>query len=670
MPIPQTQHVALQGTLDLVTPPIAKSPSHAITADNVQPLWGGGFGRIEGYEPVDGAPAPSDHIYYRVVLARVDPAWVGGEAMLNGKKGFITAVDAPNTSLRVVAVKFEGNKGDTVTVTPPSGSPVNAPLQLAAPFGVGNNADEQAKLLAATHRFMFGKVTKPLGDGILRGVVDLDGQLTAFRDNGNGLAISVGQSDHRWSAAPDVFEVTLKAVVDPDAFTIGANVLVDGVSAQIYAATFAANGQTGVMYIDKAVNANADIDVAISGATQATTAGAMNKAAYSSGKPWKFVYHNFYASSNTRYAYGTNGDKVVEVRPNGVIIPVPVNDPRPITDIEVHHNHLFVAFEGGQYGHCAVGEPLNWEVLLGAEQFGTGDEITALQSMPGGQLLIGCENSVFLLSGSTRQNWASSRLSKVGITKGTLTSTFNPVAHSTNGFINVTQTQAFGDFIASEIYANRLLGDEAFRHANFFAYSHKKEHNQIRFYQRGRGKHFVVQLLANGKNRATFFSYPKPLEGVWDTDDQTYLAFDDGMIYRQNRKICSFAGSEIYWVLHLAYTHTGSPNVVKSWESFELLMSSEGSLKIKFVHSLDYGSMKYAQSRSVVKGVFAGGGRWDEAQWDEFFWSSPDYITPTVYLSGHSKNISLLLSGRSDYEQNFKLDGYMLSYIPRRKYRA
>lgn len=672
MPQPRTQHVALQGTVDLVTPPIAKAPSHAITADNVQPLWGGGFGRIEGYEPVDGAPAPSDHIYYRVILPVVDAAWVGGTLELNGLVGTISDIDEPNLSLQVVAVKLTGVKDDVVTITPPTGSPVTQPLSYITTFGFGSNAQEQAQILAAAHKLMFGKVAKPIGDGVLRGVVDLAGQLIAFRDNGGELAISMGNTDHTWTAAPGVYEVTLKAVTDPDAFVEGASIDVGGVVVNLYASTFAADGQTGIMYVDQPVTTNADVNVSIDGDVKAATAGSMIKATYSAGKVWTFEYHNFYAGSATRYAYGTNGDSLVEVRPNGVIIPIPVYDTRTITAIEVHRNHLFVAFEGGQYGHCAVGEPLNWEILLGAEQFGTGDEITALQSMPGGYMLIGCKNSLHVLSGATRQDWVAAQLSKVGITAGTLTSTFKPIAHSNNGFIDVTQTEAFGDFIANEIHANALLGDDAFhpRHTNFFAHSHKKEHNQIRFYQQGLARHFIVQLLSDGKNRATFFSYPKALEGVWDTKGHTYLAFDDGFIYRQNDKICSFAGSEIYWVLRLAYTHTGSPNTVKSWDSFELQMSSEGSLNLKFIHSLDYGSMEHAQSRSEIQGVFGGGGRWDEALWDNFFWSSPDYVTPTVYLNGHSKNISILLSGRSDYEKNFKLDGYTLSYIPRRKYRV
>lgn len=674
MPEPKSLFVALQGTVDLVTPPIAKKPSHAITAENVQPLWGGGFGRIEGYEPVDGGAAPSEYIYYRLITSdTVSESWIGGTAELNGNTGYVSAIDAETNSLRIVAVSLSGVADDSLVITLPDESVVNTTMTYIVALGFGDYAQEIDQYLSEGHQLIFDKVQAPIGDGILRGVVDLDGQLIAFRDNAGQLAVSIANSDRSWSLVQSVYEVAVHSVVDPDLFVEGVSVVIDGVTATVYAATFSADGQTGILYLDTDVTATAELSITIDSVEQALTDGTVNLVEFSAGKLWTFEYHNFYAGSDTRYAYGTNGEHVVEVRPNGVVIPIPVYDSRAITAIEIHRNHLFVAFEGGQYGHCAVGEPLNWEILLGAEQFGTGDEITDLQSMPAGYLLIGCKNSLHVLSGSTRDDWSAYPLSKkVGITAGTLTSTFKPIAHTDNGFIDVTQTQAVGDYIASEIEANSLLGDRAFirETADFFAHSHKKSHSQVRFYQRGVYRHIIIQLLADGSNRATFFKYPKELQGVWDTTDHTYLAFDDGFVYRQSDDIASFAGDEIFWVLRLAYTHAGSPTTLKSWQAFELQMSSEGSLNLSMSHSLDYGSPEHKQSKTNIQGVFGGGGRWDESLWNNFFWSNPDYVTPNVDLNGHSKNISILLSGKSSYEKNFKLDGYTISYIPRRRYRV
>jgi hypothetical protein len=259
----------------------------------------------------------------------------------------------------------------------------------------------------------------------------------------------------------------------------------------------------------------------------------------------------------------------------------------------------------------------------------------------------------------------------VGVTPGTLTSTFKTIAHSDNGFIDVVQTEAFGDFSANELNANALLGDSvSSTYGEFFAHSLSSAHNQIRFYRRGQGQHVVIQLLSDGSNRATFFDFPKALEGVWHCEGGTYFAFDDGIIYKQSERFHSFAGEPIYWLVRFAYSHAGSPSIIKSWRDFELQMEADGPLQLKFSQSLDYGSMNHAQSKGEVKGVFGGGGRWDEAAWDLFFWSNPDYSTPIIPLNGHSRNLSILLTGNSSYEHNFKLDGYVLSYIPRRRTRV
>ncbi len=137
MPEPKTLFVALQGTLDLVTPPIAKKPSHAITAENVQPLWGGGFGRIEGYEKVDGGAAPSEHIYYRLIPSDVvTEDMLDGTVEINGKVGIVSAVDVENNSLRVVAVSLTGVSGDAVVITKADTSVINTTLSYLITFGL------------------------------------------------------------------------------------------------------------------------------------------------------------------------------------------------------------------------------------------------------------------------------------------------------------------------------------------------------------------------------------------------------------------------------------------------------------------------------------------------------------------------------------------------------
>ena len=59
LPRNQSQFIAISGGMDLSTPPIAKASSDAVSTLNVQPIYGGGFSRIEGYECLDGKTVPS-----------------------------------------------------------------------------------------------------------------------------------------------------------------------------------------------------------------------------------------------------------------------------------------------------------------------------------------------------------------------------------------------------------------------------------------------------------------------------------------------------------------------------------------------------------------------------------------------------------------------------------
>ena len=63
LPRNQSQFIAISGGMDLSTPPIAKASSDAVSTLNVQPIYGGGFSRIEGYECLDGKTIPSQMTY-------------------------------------------------------------------------------------------------------------------------------------------------------------------------------------------------------------------------------------------------------------------------------------------------------------------------------------------------------------------------------------------------------------------------------------------------------------------------------------------------------------------------------------------------------------------------------------------------------------------------------
>ncbi|WOQ95689.1 hypothetical protein R4538_07600 [Vibrio cholerae] len=99
-------------------------------------------------------------------------------------------------------------------------------------------------------------------------------------------------------------------------------------------------------------------------------------------------------------------------------------------------------------------------------------------------------------------------------------------------------------------------------------------------------------------------------------------------------------------------------------------MNVANALSLKFYADLDYGTPDKSQTLVNTGIAYGGGGRWNESDWNDFYWTAPDYATPIVSLSGNSRNISISLTGSSDHEENFDISGFILNYIPRRQYRV
>lgn len=652
-----SQFIAMSGGMDLATPPIAKASSDAIMALNVQPLFAGGFARIEGYECLDGKVVPSEMKYYHIVFQDLPPEnLVGIEFELGGKPAkvieviehAVTVISQPNVTVFTKQSITIGDFSSVITFITSS---------------IGDVTKHRTYLAKA---FQFGvELTQPVsGVNALRGVVELNDKLIAFRDSEDYCNAFICDEVTGWKPVPKTYIITVSISNHPE-------YLIDNVK-------FTVNGQE---YIALSVNVATDNQTAViishtpfTNEQQITINGVIvgkitncNKVNLTKGGAFEIIYHNFYGGVDTQYAYACNGYEVIEIRQDGSIIPISINAKYP-QHITSHKNHLFVSFKGGQVGHSLVGYPTKWSTLLGSEQFGLGDEITALSSTAGSVLLICCENKVSALYGSTSEDWALKDLSKVGIRSGTLRSVFMPIGISSSGITRIDQTEQFGDFKLSELDASRKLGFNPLDNKISFS-STQSNRNQIRFYS-SVGAHICIMLLPNGSTRSTYFNYPDNLTGVFQSKNYTYLSFDDGKVYRQNEKCYSFAGKPIEWLIKMAFNHCGSPATIKSWHSAELQATTQGEAKLKYRYDLDYNATYHATQLNKDISIFGGSGRWNDAFWNNFLWSAEDYSTPTFQLNGYSRNISLSFSGNELYEPNFELTGLILNYITRRLYRV
>lgn len=658
LPRIQSQFIAISGGMDLTTPPIAKANSEAISALNVQPNYGGGFSRIEGYECIDGKMIPSEMAYAVLVVGEIrSKERFHDQTFVHEGKQY-QVVDVLDNAFVVAFLK-------PINIVNGMSFAINGMSFTATYVNSSFDGELEEDLRYRSMAFQLGvdSVSIVPGTEKIRGVVELSGKVFAFRDNSEQCSAFIG-SNNGWSEVTATYLAKLKNLVKPENLLEHVSFTSGSVKGVIHSVALAPDSASGYVVLSQSVSANQPLQ--INGVTAATVENC-NAVTLSKGKDWQFIYHNFYGSSNTFYAYGCNGEQIIEVRPDGVIVPILVNNDNP-QYICAHRNHLFVSFPGGQLGHSLVGRPNKWSVLLGSEQFGLGDEITALSSTTGGVLIIGCRNKTAGLYGSGRDDWAMKDISSVGIHPGTLQASFVPLAISKNGITRIDQTEQFGDFKLSEVDANRKLGFDK-QHYNIVYSSTKPKSNQIRFYS-AEGRHLCVMLQPDGSTRSTFFTYPELVKGIWQSPDNVYMAFNDGKVYRQSDNCYSFSGKQIDWIVKMAFNHCGSPTLIKSWHSAELQATTEGKSKLSYRFDLDYNSNYHASTLSKDLQIAGGGGRWNDSFWNDFLWSAEDYSTPTFHLSGYSRNIALSFSGTSIYSPQFEISGIILNYITRRNYRV
>lgn len=658
LPRNQSQFVAISGGMDLSTPPIAKANSEAISALNVQPIYGGGFSRIEGYECIDGRTIPSEMTYSVLSVGNIEnkDRFLNKEFTHKGKQYRI--IDVLDDAFIVAFLKpgnFINKDSFSVDGVDFTANYVNS--------SVDGDFRDDLNYRGIAFQLGVDSVAEVPGNDIIRGVVELDGEIIVFRDNTESCDVFIS-SNNGWSATPTTYLIKLKNIEKPENILTNSEFNSGGTKGKVISVALAPDNKTGYIVSNQALNVGNSLQI---NSVIVATVETCEKVTLSKGKSWQFIYHNFYGGSNTYYAYGCNGEQIIEVHPDGSIVPILVNNENP-QYICAHKNHLFASFPGGQLGHSLVGHPNSWSVLLGSEQFGLGDEITAISSTTGGVLIIGCRNKISGLYGSGRDDWAIKDISSVGINPGTLQSTFIPVAIGKNGITRIDQSEQFGDFRLSELDANRKLGFDKLNYNVIFS-SVKSKSNQVRFYSE-HDKHLCLMLQPDGTTRSTFFNYPERLSGLWQSPNYVYLAFSDGKVYRQSDKCFSFAGKPIDWVVKMAFNHCGSPTLIKSWHSAELQATTDGRAVLNYRFDLDYNSNYHSSPINKNLEIAGGGGRWNDSLWNDFLWSAEDYSTPTLYLSGYSRNISLSFAGSSIYSPQFEISGLILNYITRRNYRV
>lgn len=675
-----------KGGLDTVTPHLSMPPGHCLGCQNYEIGVNEGYRRIDGYERYDGLPKPSDASYWIVDFdngTEEIPAGTAVQSSISGATGTTVVASvlesgAYEDSDAVGYVVLYNVVGEWLALEDlelVAGSVKKAEI---ASDGIERGADNDtldATYLQTAIESTRTSISPVPGSGEIRGVWTYDGDVYAFSDNIGITAVDMYKSSYDgWTLCDLGFTLdfdtgTAAFVVDETVTGAGGatgvvkKVVVESGAwadsdAAGYLVLYSRNGSDFVH--SEALTGN------IAGAATADGAGAANT--FSTGGRFEFVNYNFGGHSSTLKMYGVNGlDKAFEwdgstfsFLPTGMTTDTP-------NHIAAHLNYLFLAFSGGSLQHSGIGDPSAWSVVTGAAELTVGDTITGLQVTPGMVMIVFSRNSTRVLHGSSPQDWFLRTHSiNSGAIEWTIQQVQETMALDDRGVTRFSRTDTFGDFrddTVSEMVRSILNGLKDSVKASVAV---KDKNQYILFFDDG------VALQCTFKDRKLMgfmkLVYDATVECIVagedsSGDEQIFFGSDDGYVYELN-KGTSFDGAEINAFLRLAYNHFGSPRYWKRFQKvfLELSADTDPNVAIEFAPDFSYSDPDIPSPSPETQDVTGGGGFWDGANWNQFYWSGQAVATLETYIDGIGVNMGLLINSDGTYDLPHTMHGAIVHY--------
>ena len=166
---------------------------------------------------------------------------------------------------------------------------------------------------------------------------------------------------------------------------------------------------------------------------------------------YEFKTENFYGDPDLNSLYGVhglprafayNGDFFYKIYTQAD----PEKDsPRHVAN---HHGHLALGYYGGRVDISVAGEPYNFNGVDGASSWAFGDKVVGLLPLSGTILGVFGAKSVWGISGTTVDNFATQVISpNMGAVEYTITDMGFPVYANAYGIYTLNQIQQYGDYL-------------------------------------------------------------------------------------------------------------------------------------------------------------------------------------------------------------------------------
>lgn len=686
----QTKYYPARGGLDLITPAIEKDPGGLIATNNYE-CNAGGYGRVDGYERIDGRTKPSAASYWYLNfdagtaaisegdtvtgatsaatgLAIIDAVIETGSYVGNDAVGYLILMNVSGT--------FQNNENLQVSAATKSVS-----NGLAVERGADNDTQDTTWLRDAmeTARTAIGTVT---GSGNMRGAATLGGVRFAFRDNAGATAKDIYKSTASgWTKVALGFKIPFTSggvteiVVGQTitGATGAATAVLTGVSLQ--SGSWAGGDAAGdfIMLTATGTFQSENINV---GANPNLATIAADKVAITlaAGGRVQCRQHNFGGHAGTNRLYGCDGVSLGFEFDGTTLVPIPtgMTTDTPIR-VMAHKQHLFFAFTGGSLQNSGLGLPYAWTVITGAAEMALGEEITDISSDIEGFAVIGGRNKISILNGQDVTNWELVPWSDgSGVIPWTMQRLGKIMFMDDIGVRNLSQARDYGNFSLGALSKKIEPLFRAKRKAGVTVLSTivSKRKDMLRIFFSD--KTGISIYLGRGPNKPepATFTLPVTVEctfvGKNSTGDEELLfGSTDGYMYELDVG-ANNDGAEVVAYARFPFNHVGSPTREKQWFKATLEMDAKPQVSFSTTAEYSYASDDQPPSSEVAFTVTGGGGFWEEDNWDDFNWSAPVEGLAEAHLDGQGTNVSVAALSAGTYDDPHTIHGLTLHYSMRR----
>lgn len=653
---------AFGGGLDTNSSALAVAPGAVIASLNYEPL-AEGYGRMQGIERFNGRPAPSDATYSILAFEGGATAFVVGGTLTGGTSGATSIILA----IADVTGAWDGTAAGTLVITNITDTYVDGEALSGstggAATGVGVPAEDSAPSIdtsmdrtALAQVYRRALIAAVPGQGPVRGVAVHDGEVYAWRDKVGGAAGACYKATSSgWVAQP----VLTRLSFDTGAVEVLEGQAINGASSGATATAFSViqpNGSWGsgnasgyIDVVSKTGNFTAGENLRV-GATVVAKVTGQYASEVTPGGRFRTISHNFFGQRDQKRLYAVNGvGPAMEVCPEGtVLLNTGTIDDQPYRLFEIN-NHLGLVFAGGSIQFSGTGEPRTFLVVLGAGEIGFGTNVTDVVQSNDTAVAIFGESKISILQGHDVSDFALDTLTEdAGALPDTAQRIGKTIYVDARGLRDLSATQAYGNFktgalsILFEQYMRAKKKGGATIVGSFV--SKEKSHYRL-MYSDGTG---LAVFMGDKTPQAMAFSFNdiRPFcfgMGELSDGEGIFIGAEDGYVYRVD-KGNTIDGEPFSAFCMTSFNHFGNAVQEDRYHKIVLEMDSPPKTTIGVLAQFDYADGDKPDSRQFTFNVNGGGGAWDAAIYNTFFWSAPMEGFAEAPIDGIGRNASFIIA--------------------------